>query len=56
MGPVFDTVCVFPLMKLRHGPEDQGEGGHQEVVSALPVPHPHQTGLQGTQAASPHTA
>lgn len=37
-------------------PEDRREGGHQEALSALPVTHPRQAGLQGTQATATHTA
>lgn len=37
-------------------PEDQGESGHQEALSTLPVADPRQAGLQGTQAAAAHTA
>lgn len=37
-------------------PEDEGEGGHQEAVPPVPVPHPRKAGLQGAEAAPAHPA
>lgn len=53
----FCFLKLSPLtFQLGPRPEDQGEGGHQEALSALPVADPRQAGLQGTQAAATHTA
>lgn len=54
-GFVFSNLSPLTF-QLGPRPEDQGEGGHQEALSALPVADPRQAGLQGTQAAATHTA
>lgn len=54
-GVRVSKTVVVPL-QLCHWPEDQGEGSHQEAVSAFRVTHIGQAGLQGTQAAPSHTA
>lgn len=57
LSPVSFFSNFSPLtFQLGPRPEDQGEGGHQEALSALPVADPRQAGLQGTQAAATHTA
>lgn len=48
------SLCLISA-QFFHRSEDQGEGGHQEALSPLPVPHPRQAGLQGAQATATHT-
>lgn len=53
---MFSSLYLHFLLQFRPGPQDWGEGGHQEAPQTLPVKALCQEGLQRAQASQAHEA
>ena len=56
IAKMFSSLYLHVLLQLRPGPQDWGEGGHQEAPQTLPVEALCQEGLQRAPAPQAHEA